>query len=97
MYVLIIMIAVLIYFGVWLCKYNFEKGLVKVTRFRLRYTIIMLVAVGFTAYVDQLPEDRKEEKIYAVNEFITLTYSRLEILAIRSYYLVADAGDNILN
>jgi hypothetical protein len=94
---IVVMVFLLIYFGVWLCKKNFEVGIDKIMRFRLRYTFILLFVLCYSAYVDSLPDAQKEIKVVQVKGFLSTACSYFEVIAKDSYEWVLAAGENIID
>lgn len=92
-----VFIIAVIYLGVLVTKYNFQIGFAEITHFRLRYTFILLFIVGYTVYVDTLPEREKEIKIVQVKNLFSAAYYHLHDVAVDSYDWVRSAGINLTN
>jgi hypothetical protein len=87
MYTLFIvtMTVLLTYIGLRLSKKNIDQELGKVTKFRLRYTFLILFIFGYTVYVDNLVGKEQREMIALTNEFIQITLHQLDGIFIDTY------------
>ncbi|MFT7008986.1 MAG: hypothetical protein ACJAXJ_003534 [Colwellia sp.] len=76
---LVIGVAVLTFFGLRISKANIGKGLDTTVRFRLRYTLIIIFVLGYTAYVDNLSGEDQVVMIDYTNELLKNIYHQLEV------------------
>lgn len=94
---IVVMVCLLIYFGVWFSKKNFEVGIDKIMRFRLRYTFILLFVICCSAYVDSLPDAEKEIKVVQVKTILSSAWLYVEVVAIDSYEWMLAAGEKLID
>jgi multisubunit Na+/H+ antiporter MnhB subunit len=73
-----IITVIIIYFGILFSKKNFERGIEKITHFKLRYTFLLLVLLGYSAYVDTLPPTDKQVKVAQVKALISTANTHIK-------------------
>ena len=66
----IVLLIFIIFIGVKLSKINFDRGVSRISHFRMRYTIIIILVLGMTNYVERLPPAEKEKAIKKVNAHV---------------------------
>jgi hypothetical protein len=82
---IIFVVVVFISLGLKFCKRNFDKEVKKISGFKLRYTFLLLLVAGGSAYVDALPSPEREIIVKQVTSYLDAGYSNAERVAKESY------------
>lgn len=90
----IFIVIFLIYLGVRLSKSNFDRGVERLSHFRMRYTLITLLILGFTAYVEQLPPAEKKVEIEKIRTYVEALQTDVQVIVIDNFNAAISAAKN---